>query len=59
MKLFISTGNSRMEKRWNGREMELEEFIGRISTTIRMDVPRHSSLRTIMSSTIWRNALRG
>ena len=35
MKLFISTGNSRMEKRWNGREMELEEFIGRISTTIR------------------------
>ena len=35
MKLFISTGNSRMEKRWNGREMELEEFIQRISTTIR------------------------
>lgn len=35
MRLFISTGNSRMEKRWNGREMELEEFIGRISTTIR------------------------
>ena len=35
MKLFISTGNSRMEKRWNGREVELEEFIGRISTTIR------------------------
>lgn len=35
MKLFISTGNSRMEKRWNGREMELEDFIQRISTTIR------------------------
>lgn len=35
MKLFISTGNSRMEKRWNGREMELEEFTQRISTTIR------------------------
>lgn len=35
MRLFISTGNSRMEKRWNGREMELEEFVGRISTTIR------------------------
>lgn len=35
MKLFISTGNSRMEKRWNGVEMELEEFIQRISTTIR------------------------
>ena len=24
-----------MEKRWNGREMDLEEFIRRISTTIR------------------------
>lgn len=35
MKLFISTGNSRMEKYWNGREMELEEFVQRISTTIR------------------------
>lgn len=35
MKLFISTGNSRMEKHWNGREMELEEFLQRISTTIR------------------------
>lgn len=35
MKLFISTGNSRMEKRWNGREMELEEFRQRISSTIR------------------------
>lgn len=34
MKLFISTGNSRMEKHWNGREMELKEFIQRISTTI-------------------------
>lgn len=35
MKLFVSTGNSRMEKRWNGIEMELEEFIQRISNTIR------------------------
>ena len=35
MKLYISTGNSRMEKRWNGAEMELDEFIGRISHTIR------------------------
>lgn len=35
MKLYISTGNSRMEKRWNGAEMELEEFIERISHTIR------------------------
>lgn len=35
MKLFISTGNSRMEKRWNGREIELEEFARRLSGTIR------------------------
>ena len=35
MKLYISTGNSRMEKRWNNVEMELDEFIGRISHTIR------------------------
>lgn len=35
MKLFVSTGNSRMEKRWNGTELELEEFIQRISHTIR------------------------
>ena len=35
MKLYISTGNSRMEKRWNGGEMELEDFVRRISRTIR------------------------
>lgn len=35
MKLFISTGNSRMEKRWNGREIELEELAQRLSATIR------------------------
>jgi len=35
MKVYISTGNSRMEKRWNGAEMELDEFIQRISRTIR------------------------
>ncbi len=35
MKVYISTGNSRMEKRWNGTEMELAEFIQRISRTIR------------------------
>ena len=35
MKLFISTGNSRVEKKWNGAEMELEEFRERISHTIR------------------------
>ncbi|WP_044294518.1 virulence-associated E family protein [Robinsoniella peoriensis] len=35
MKLFVSIGNSRMEKRWNGVDMEMEEFIGRISNTVR------------------------
>ena len=35
MKLYISTGNSRMEKRWNGGEMELEDFVRRISRTVR------------------------
>ena len=35
MKLYISTGNSRMEKRWNNVEMEFDEFIERISHTIR------------------------
>ena len=34
MRLFVSTGNSRMEKQWNSSEMELEEFIRRISNTI-------------------------
>ncbi|GAA0753595.1 virulence-associated E family protein [Clostridium sartagoforme] len=35
MKLFVSIGNSRMEKKWNGQEMELEAFIERISHTHR------------------------
>ncbi len=35
MKIQIATGNSRMEKRWNNVEMELDEFIDRISHTIR------------------------
>ncbi len=35
MKVFISTGNSRMEKRWNGGEMDLEDFVRRISRTVR------------------------
>lgn len=35
MKLFVSTGNSRKEKRWNGVEMEIEEFKKRLSNTIR------------------------
>ena len=35
MKVYVSTGNSRMEKRWNGGEMELEDFVRSISRTIR------------------------
>ena len=35
MRIQIATGNSRMEKRWNNVEMELDEFINRISHTIR------------------------
>lgn len=33
MKLYVSTGNSRMEKKWNGTEMELDDFKSRISAT--------------------------
>ena len=29
MKLYISTGNSRMEKKWNGQEMEFSVFLER------------------------------
>lgn len=35
MRLYISTGNSRMERKWNGREMEYGEFIELISQTRR------------------------
>lgn len=35
MKLAVSTGNSRMEKKWNFEEMELEAFKERIATTHR------------------------
>ena len=35
MKLRISTGNSRTDKRWNLTEMELDEFRDRISATRR------------------------
>lgn len=35
MKLFVSVGNSRKDKKWNGMEMELAEFWDRISHTIR------------------------
>lgn len=33
MKLYVSTGNSRMDKKWNGAEMELDDFKSRISAT--------------------------
>lgn len=35
MKIAVSTGNSRMEKKWNLKEMEISEFRDRISQTIR------------------------
>lgn len=35
MKIKVSVGNSRMDKRWNLVEMELEEFRDRIATTNR------------------------
>lgn len=35
MKLYVSIGNSRMEKKWNGQEMEVSDFINRISHTHR------------------------
>lgn len=35
MKIAVSTGNSRMEKKWNLKEMELADFRDRISQTIR------------------------
>lgn len=33
MKLYVSTGNSRMDKRWNGAEWDYGDFLARISTT--------------------------
>ena len=35
MKLKLSVGNSRMDKKWNAVEMELSEFRDRISQTKR------------------------
>ena len=35
MKLKLSIGNSRMDKKWNAVEMELSEFRDRISQTKR------------------------
>ena len=35
MKLYVSTGNSRMDKKWNGSEWEFDDFKNRVSTTIR------------------------
>jgi putative DNA primase/helicase len=34
MKLFISTGNSRKEKHWNGSEIDVEELRERLANTI-------------------------
>lgn len=35
MKLYVSTGNSRMDKKWNGQELEYEQFRDRLATTYR------------------------
>ena len=35
MKIRLCTGNSRLDKRWNPAEMDLDEFKGRISVTRR------------------------
>ena len=35
MKLYVSVGNSRMDKKWNGAEMELADFVERLSRTTR------------------------
>lgn len=35
MKLFISTGNLRKEKHWNGSEIDVEELRERLANTIR------------------------
>ena len=35
MKLYVSTGNSRMDKKFNGSEMEYDDFVNRLSKTTR------------------------
>ena len=35
MKIYVSIGNSRMDKKWNGSEVELQDFSDRLSRTIR------------------------
>lgn len=35
MKIYVSVGNSRMDKKWNGSETELSDFSERLSRTIR------------------------
>ena len=43
MKLYISTGNSRMEKKWNGQEMEFSVFLERLSHTApKQGIPDYS-----------------
>ena len=35
MKVYVSTGNSRMDKKFNGSEMEYADFVNRLSKTTR------------------------
>ena len=39
MKLKLSIGNSRMDKKWNAVEMELSEFRDRISQSVHSTDP--------------------
>lgn len=43
MKLYISTGNSRMEKKWNGQEMEFSVFWS-VSLILSVPVKRWNSI---------------
>lgn len=45
MKLYISTGNSRMEKKWNGQEMEFSVFWS-VSLILSVPVKRWNSIGT-------------
>ena len=63
MKLYISTGNSRMEKKWNGQEMEFSVFLERLSHTVRtsetmeqyrkMSKAKQDSIKDVLWSSIF------
>lgn len=63
MKLYISTGNSRMEKKWNGQEMEFSVFLERLSHTVRtsetMEQYRKMSKRQMYRRRMHRSRVTG